>query len=450
MPAPSNHDDGYTTTTSRFLSAGSTSAPRRSPSRQSLSINSRRSSASLRGSSLSQALDDDAANGRHSLAHELAVALMPEPSAGSKLLAEEFGIEYDEGAEGIDETPERDVVADAPGAALADEFDPDAPVVPEHDSPIDLHADPSVDPVFSSPAPPPKPRKQPEQDPMIILARDLEYTEKFLSQLRRLDLDHGASASQSTLEKLASDVIRRIDDSARDREGQVRELLEYEREFRKIAGEVGGNDALGQLEALEDFIGESSSESGASRDLDSIHEESLSGSTLANEWDADPDRERLGDEEDEEYDSAYSPTPVKSTFPPPPPINGPATPATTISHLAYLRTFTSSAVASLAVVSEHTQVNTAATTEAGRKIRALKNKLGGWRTEWDSAERSRLKIERWEAGIDLDGPSSPSPTQRPHSRRLDGRKLVQEQLQAFEKALNEANLKTQAIMAGAS
>ena len=37
------------------------------------------------------------------MAHELAVALMPEPSAGSKLLAEEFGIEYDEGAEGIDD-----------------------------------------------------------------------------------------------------------------------------------------------------------------------------------------------------------------------------------------------------------------------------------------------------------------------------------------------------------
>ncbi len=44
-------------------------------------------------------------------------------------------------------------------------------------------------------------------------------------------------------------------------------------------------------------------------------------------------------------------------------------------------------------------MNGAATTEAGRKIRALKNKMGGWRTEWDSAERSRLKIERWEAGL---------------------------------------------------
>ena len=47
--------------------------------------------------------------------------------------------------------------------------------------------------------------------------------------------------SAPTLEKLASDVIQRINDAVRDREGQ---LLKYEREFRQIAGEVGGTDAL--------------------------------------------------------------------------------------------------------------------------------------------------------------------------------------------------------------
>lgn len=58
--------------------------------------------------------DDSALNGtmnggsrQHSLAHELAYALMPEPSAGSKLLAEELGIEYDESVDESMSKPSR-------------------------------------------------------------------------------------------------------------------------------------------------------------------------------------------------------------------------------------------------------------------------------------------------------------------------------------------------------
>jgi len=100
-------------------------------------------------------------------------------------------------------------------------------------------------------------------------------------------------------------------------------------------------------------------------------------------------------------------------------------------------------------------VNGVATTEAGRKIRALKNKLGKWRTDWDSAERSRIKIERWEAGISdgadtPDGDASSAFLSSPSSggqKRTDGRRIVQEHLQAFEVALADAGMKTQAIMA---
>ena len=100
-------------------------------------------------------------------------------------------------------------------------------------------------------------------------------------------------------------------------------------------------------------------------------------------------------------------------------------------------------------ISEHAQVNGVATADAGRKIRSLKNKLGGWKTEWESAERSRAKIERWEAGIvdtDDNTASLASPV-RLTGRRVDGRKIVEEQLRAFELALADAALKTQAIMA---
>lgn len=466
MPSIDNDDDVFG---SRYLSPNSGSSPRKSPSRQSLSLNGRKSSTSLRGgpSSLADSLGDDAANGRHSLAHELAAALLPEPSAGSKLLAEEFGIEYDEGAEGIDGVPAgtydessphfQESQLDAGGAdSLAAQLNgatahPHSPIHPAED------VSPDFDPDFRSPtvSPTKQPLRQPEQDPMAILAADLEYTEKFLSQLRRLDAGE-PSHTTPTLERLASDMIRRINDAARERESQLRELLEYEREFRKIAGEVGGNDALGVLPELEDIIkddvrspGPSSARAAAEvAELDPIADDSVLHS---NDWEVDPDRARLGDEEDEEYDSAYSPTPVKTEFPPLPTLTGPPSPATAIPLLAHIRTFTTSTATSLATISEHTQVNAAATTEAGRKIRALKNKLGGWRTEWDSAERSRVRIEKWEAGIvDGDTPVSGATSPPRVQRRVDGRKIVQEHLQAFEQALLEANTKTQAIIAAVS
>ncbi|KAJ7493820.1 GMC oxidoreductase-domain-containing protein [Mycena latifolia] len=116
-------------------------SPRKTPAH-------RRSAVSLRATNLADTVGDDAAaNGRLSLAHELAVAVMPEPSAGSKLLAEEFGIEFDEGAEGIDEPgpggPQIDVQdADAsagdlsfassePGPQLDGSFDDGPPEPPD-------------------------------------------------------------------------------------------------------------------------------------------------------------------------------------------------------------------------------------------------------------------------------------------------------------------------------
>ncbi|KAH9913981.1 uncharacterized protein BXZ73DRAFT_81783 [Epithele typhae] len=485
---------------SRFL------APRKSPSRQTLG---RKTSASFRSpSSLGDALSADDANGRHSLAHELAAALLPEPSAGSKLLAEEFGIEYDEGAEGIDGLPadsadgtrtptfhedtQFDGLPDTSGAeSLASQLNGASRLSParsHHDSPLSPAVSvPDIDPDFRSPQVSPtaavRPhtpsrRSQPEQqDPMAILAADLEYTERFLAQLRRLDSGEPSGApsapasasppapSSAALEKLASDVIRRINDAARDREGQLRELLECEREFRKIAGEVGGNDALAVLPELEDLVrdevhpaGPSSARAPAAAAASEAHEPSAAAED-PNDWEVDPDRALLGDAEDEHGDPLddpygepqYSPTPAKSEFPPIPPVHGPATPAAALPLLVNLRTFTASTASSLATISEHTQVNAAATTEAGRKIRALKNKLGGWRTEWDSAERSRVRIERWEAGI-VDGDTPPTGSTSPPrlQRRVDGRKIVQEHLEAFEKALTEAHTKTQAIIAAVS
>lgn len=399
------------------------------------------------------------------------MALMPEPSAGSKLLAEEFGIEFDEGAEGIDEVPDHRAQlngdhglvdgSDVPSFAseLATSLDGDAlfrDLQPELGEPLQEH---EYDPAFHSPTLVPKtpPQKNIEQDAMEALSADLESTDKFLSHLRDIDIEQGPS-SQPELERLASDVIRRMNTSARDREGHVRELLEYEREFRKIAGEVGGSDVLGQLDELtfiEDLsdtpsrVGiESSREP---RILEVLDEEPSSPTILRHhhisDWELDPHR-RLGDEDE----LSEPPTsPMKDSFTVPPVVNGPATPSTAVQQLNHLRKCTTSLVSSLTIISDHAQVNGAATTEAGRKIRALKNKLGGWRTEWDSAERSRLKIERWEAGItegeESDNPIVTTTPSRATTKRIDGRRIVAEHLQAFELALADATRKTQAIMA---
>ncbi|KAJ7181059.1 hypothetical protein C8R46DRAFT_1345219 [Mycena filopes] len=524
----------------------------------------RRSVASLR------APPDDGAdtaggggNGRFSLAHELAVAMMPEPSAGSKLLAEEFGIEFDEGAEGIDEPPPSHAHANGQaqihvggeheeedgGDLRADEGPPPAP-----DFGAGAGDDPAFggggDPTFGGPRAGVSPKK-PEVDAMEVLAQDLESTDKFLGHLRRLDsVDPSSSASSSILpasssfsatasgssgggnqpelERLASDVIRRINDTARDRETQVRELLECEREFRRIAGEVGGVDVLGQLEALPE---DEPAPPPSTLDPESPTQLGLGGASgfgglgaisedvertptkpgrrpphvraFSQDWETDPDAEgarlgdayggeRLGDygdgdeaETDPAFDGSQfsppaSPTASRSAFSPSIPSAVPAfaASASTVpsgsntgatganTELAALRLLTTSLVASLTAISEHAQVNGAATAEAGRKIRALRNRLGGWRAEWEGAERSRGRIERWERG---EGEGAASGVGTPTTmtgggegsvpgtpmrsatsmgvKRVDGRTVVAEHLRAFEVALAEAAVKTQAIMA---
>jgi hypothetical protein len=319
----------------------------------------------------------------------------------------------------------------------------------------EVDADTDPDPTFHSPPPDPRRRSQSEADALALLSQNLESTEKFLVHLRHLDT--GAPAPLA-LETLAADMISRLNETARDREEQVRELLKYEREFQRIAAEVGGSDALAGLEALEDpralLAADAQSPTQAqaqsvhspvsARQLDPVAEEP----PFANDWEVDPEAHLHPDgaesdvDLDADVDGSTTASPLKDSFigfPPPPPVSpGNATPAGAIPHLAHLRTHTASLVSSLTSLSEHAQVNGAATTEAGRKLRALKNKLGGWRTDWDSAERSRARIERWETGGDIEG-----------ARRVDGRAVVAEHLRDFERVLFEANVKTQAIMAPA-
>ncbi|OJA21548.1 hypothetical protein AZE42_03250 [Rhizopogon vesiculosus] len=373
-------------------------------------------------------LDQTIQNGAHSLAHELAVALMPEPGGGSRLLAEEFGIDYDEGAEGIDDdnddvhgeevhgvhTP-GDSLAEEIGSSLADEMggssladelgdnggtDEDASEGVAEGLDGELDDDSSA------------PRIQ-AQDAMEILAQNLASTDQFIAHLRAVDSapslsplhskpssTPNAASSAHALEMLASDMVRAINDAAKERESQVRELIAYDLEIRRIASEVGGNDVLGEL----DDIDEGEIEPTPTK-LDAVAEE-------------------------DELESSYAPSlssPQKPSFAAPQPSNA----AAPLPHLVQLRTHTAALLSSLTTISEQAQVNGAATADSGRRIRALKNRFGGLRGEWEGAERSRGRIERWEQ----------------EGGDLNVKKVVEEHLVAFQKAVDEAALKTQAIMA---
>lgn len=362
-------------------------------------------------------------NGAHSLAHELAVALMPEPGGGSRMLAEEFGIEYDEGAEGIDDDDrvhgEEDREVNAPGDSLADQIGSSlademggSSLADElggsggTDEDVDENVEEGLDGDYDNDSPVPRRR---EQDAMEILAQNLASTDQFLAHLRAVDAlptlspAHTSDAAPSAhiLERLASDMIRSINEATKERESQVRELIAYEREFRRISTEVGGNDVLCELDDIDEGEGES-----APTKLDAVAEE-------------------------DELESSYAPSlpssPQKPSFTAPQPSNA----AAPLPHLVQLRTHTAALLSSLTTISEQAQVNGAATADSGRRIRALKNRFGGLRGEWEGAERSRGRIERWEQ----------------EGGDLDGRRVAEEHLIAFQQAVDEAGVKTQAIMA---
>ncbi|KAF9645880.1 hypothetical protein BDM02DRAFT_3119578 [Thelephora ganbajun] len=498
---PTRYDNSEAGSNSSFLSPHPHSqAPRRIPSKQNLTLNGRRSNASLHANSLAQVMDDSASpsSAKHSLAHELAVALLPEPSKNSKLFAEEFGLEFDEGAEGIDESvsydsgyERHDHHEESDGRMkLGDELGQLPLVLEPGEDPalydpeaFSVHATNGIaddlDPSFDSPGPPASPirrkhrdrggrerEREREQDAMKILSQDLEYTEKFLFQLQHLDAESSTNphSSHLSLEQIASNMISRINETARDREQQVRELLMYEREFKKIAGEHGGDDVLSQLDELERVEGLILSEperpplpqanSLVTNKPSHARQNSVNSINhsprLSREW--DPRSQSSYDDEDQLYSDSDQPTPSKDTFsiPPPPPIIDPLTPAQTIPQLSHLQTYTSTLVASLTNISEQVQVNGAATSEAGRKIRALKNKLGGWRTDWDSAERSRQKVEKWEAErkvASLSSFSASASLATIRNKNIDGRLVVEEHLRESQRALDEATARIRIIMA---
>ncbi|KAG6381483.1 hypothetical protein JVT61DRAFT_63 [Boletus reticuloceps] len=393
-------------------------------------------------------------SGAHSLAHELAVALMPDPAGGaSRLLAEEFGIEYDEGAQGIDDDPlarhnhEHASVDDAHGAvlnggaSLADELGESTPgssLAAEFGNFVDdeLHGrddggtrdQSDIDRASDDEDEDANRRAALAQDAMEVLAQNLASTDRFLTHLRTID-------TTFTLESLATDMISGLNDAVRDREGQVRELISHDRDLKRIATEVGGMDVLGDLDPLEILLSEDEPErqTRESYNLDSVAEEEeiAEGDSLyAPSLPSSPQKRYFAPVCASSSTSLSSSQPANKTSQQPQ--SSISTLNIALPSMTHMRSHTASFLASLTIISEQSQVNSAATADAGRKIRSVKNQLAKWKMETEGAERSRLKIEKWEAES---------------IGRRDGRVVVNEHMRAFERAIMEAGMKTQAIMA---
>lgn len=497
-----------------------------SSGRSSPKLSARPSSASLRAKSTlsngatssTSPLAADAGlsevdNGRFSLAQELAAVMLPDPNSSSRALAEELGLDFDEGegddqevvATATEETQDPAFWEGSHDFGANEHIQTDAHSQSEDEESVSRSSSPQNHVAVTTPTPrprtslngvakklfdaspvPPSPTISIHQDPIEILAQELASTDAFISSLRRLDHDSSSSfpadtssnipqhtpsntgpslhatSSEPTVERYTSRMIRQLNDSARERETQLRELVAIDKEFKRIEGEVGGGVALGALDPLDDEDGlfdddESSNDNkpveGHLHPLSGIHEDEEEEEGHLEHDDDDEEEEEEDDHDEDEDVFGEPPSPSLTTRrsstrrstrnkalgdPQAPPLHKPGipiTPSSALPHLSYMRSLTSSLVSSLSSLSEYAQENGAATADAGRKIRSLKNKIASLQSEWDIAEKSQRKIEEWEKEQDGKG------------ERVDGRIIVKEQLAAFEQALADAAVKTQAIMA---
>jgi hypothetical protein len=333
-------------------------------------------------------------NNRHSLAFELAAAMSPEQTTSSRLL-EELGIEQgieEEEEESADEEGTESVVGS--DAAATNGLHAPSPVRdPRHLMPsprrpatakasvmslrsvsaqsytsqsanaVDDSFDfDEADAAFAA-------ASSALQDSLQTTDRFLEHIHRFTSSSSGSDDQAGLGDRQQLLERQAGDVIRRILDVTKEREAQVRELREMERAF-------AGKD-LELLAELDDLELEGppplDDEMAQGEKLDMVPEESESDPQT-------PTRPRASS-------SSWSASSSSLDY---------SAGLSASTQLSQLRSLTGQLVSTLGSINEHTQLSRGATSEAGRKLRALKGVIGGWKGELESVDRSEEYIRRWE------------------------------------------------------
>lgn len=192
---------------------------------------------------------------------------------------------------------------------------------------------------------------------------------------------------QPLVEKAATAVIKSMYEAAKQREGQVRELIEIERLVSK--NEVGWQAALASLEELP-----RDEEEGG-------HEFDVVENGVSHDEDGGQELEALlspSAEEDVPFNPSTKHTRNLSLEPPPlPRPTSTKSPSLAHSELTHLRTITTSLISALSAINEVTQVHRASCGEAGRKLRALRNHLVTVETDLQGLARSEEFIAEYEA-----------------------------------------------------
>ncbi|GAA5879045.1 hypothetical protein JCM8547_006226 [Rhodosporidiobolus lusitaniae] len=176
---------------------------------------------------------------------------------------------------------------------------------------------------------------------------------------------------QPVVEALASSLLKHLYDVAAQRETQLRELTEMERVFARP--ESGWRAVLAGLEPLPpdpDAEGEEEESSGEPNGV--LPPDAAAPTSPFLDSDAPP--------------------PLASSRPPPPPS------AASLSQqsLLSLRTETSSLLSALSSITDLTQVSSALSSDAGRKLRALRAQVTTVKEELGAVERSEEFVLRYE------------------------------------------------------
>ncbi|KAF8757971.1 hypothetical protein RHS01_03507 [Rhizoctonia solani] len=413
---------------------------------------------------------------------------MSEPS-DSRALADELGLDFEEEEEEDEEEEGEEMAAGqglnielgepAPETMLgADNYSPtimvDTPSRPSRNDMLNGHSRThslALESEFESSPTKPLPAPSfalstPNVDPIETLKENVLFLDQFIVQLKNMDVDSTPlKPAQSTnsgrlssiypnaepaVERFATDIIRHIDEACREREDQLRDLMTYEREFRKIDSEVGGADRIGSVEPLEDVVltEKPPAQAYSLRTLDVVAEDDYDDNWEANSVIRETYLTKMETEMTQclrvEVPAARRIEELceELLFLPPPYPSDPLTPSSTLPHLAHMRTVSQVLAASLSGLSEHVQVNGAAAAEAGRKLRSLKNRVTDLQSEWASAEQSIERIEKSEKGLDWDA-TNIVPTEE--GKRIDGRVVVKEISASFLAQLQQVELKVQAM-----
>ncbi|GAA5976126.1 hypothetical protein JCM5350_000324 [Sporobolomyces pararoseus] len=194
---------------------------------------------------------------------------------------------------------------------------------------------------------------------------------------------------QPLVETLASSLVRSLYSTSKVRETQVRSITELERLFSRL--DVGWESALAGLEPLP--VEETEAESlpiSSSTSSSSDTPQSLSYSSARTTTSSTSSQ------------SSLSPP---SNPPPPTKSNLSSTSDTNLvaSELRHLRDLTSAILTAFGSVSDIVQVQSAATSEAGRKLRALRTQVASFKEEYFQLDQSETFILDFEEKVRLVG-----------------------------------------------